>query len=250
MNAPGFGVDKFGQRIRIGRFQLGEAAPIKHQLGQRNPLRGEAFQHIGTGAPSAGFGFLATGQAHFVKQDFAQLFGAGNIEAFACRFVNLGFHCRHFLRKLARQARQHGAVNRHAMRFHRAQHFNQWPLRGLINAYHMVSQQARLQMFIKPQGDIGIFRRIGRRFVYRHLVKSDLAFAAAQQFFNRYRRMAEIFLRQRIHAMPMMTGVERIRHQHGVVKAVYYQPITGENLRVEFGVLQNLFNRRVSQKRL
>ena len=173
-------MDKFGQRIRIGRFQLGEAAPIKHQLRQRHTLSGEAFQHIGTGAPSAGFGFLATGQAHFVKQDFAQLFGAGNVEAFACRFVNLGFHRCHFLRELARQARQHSAVNRHPFGFHFAQHLNQWPLRRLINTHHMIGQQARLQMLIKPQSDIGIFCRIGGRFIYRHLVKSDLVFAAAQ----------------------------------------------------------------------
>ena len=61
--------------------------------------------------------------------------------------------------------------------------------------------------------------------------------------------MVEIFLRQRVHAMTMITRIERIRHQHRVVKAVNLQPVTLQNLRVKFCVLQNLFNRRVGQQR-
>ena len=105
-------------------------------------------------------------------------------------------------------------------------------------------------MLIQPQRHIGIFSRIGNGLRDRHLVKGDLVLAAAQKLLNRNWRMAQIFLRQRVHAVAVIARIKRIRHQHGVVKAVQHQPVTLQNLRVKFGILQNLFHRRIGQKRL
>ena len=247
MNAPRFRIDEIRQRVGISRFEFCQPAPVQHGGGQRVAALGQPFQHIGTGAPGAGFGFLAARQTHFVKENIAKLLGAGNVEFFTGQRIYLILHGRHFLGKFTRQARQHRPVNQHTLALHIRDHLHQRPLGAFINTRHTLRRQPRLQTQPQAQRDIGIFGRISGRLIDRHAVEGNLVFARPQQFLDRDWRMVQKPLRQFIHSMTVRSGSQRIGNQHGVINRRNRHAAATQHLQVKFGVLQNFQNGRIRQ---
>ena len=64
VDALGVGMDVAGQRVGIGRFQLGELAPVDDLARQLVAFRRQFLEHLRRGRPLAGLGLRAAGQAH------------------------------------------------------------------------------------------------------------------------------------------------------------------------------------------
>src|SRR3546814_16280100 len=69
----------------------------------------------------------------------------------------------------------------------------------------------------EAESDIGILGGIFRRLVQRDFGKADLAFAGSAKRFEADALMAEMKLRQRIHAMAVLYRIELKAHEHRVV---------------------------------
>ena len=96
-------------------------------------LRGEVFQCIRAGLPCAGLGLLAAFNAHFIKQDLADLFGGTHLELAACLRVGIGFIFRHALGKVRGETREHVAVDLDAFAFHAGDNRNERTLQSFVD---------------------------------------------------------------------------------------------------------------------
>ena len=85
VDPSGLGVDITRQRVGIGRFQLGELAPVDDLARQFVSLRREFLQDLGRGGPLAGLGLGAARKSHPAEQDVAELLGRADREALARR---------------------------------------------------------------------------------------------------------------------------------------------------------------------
>ena len=252
MHPPRLLVDIAGQRIGVGAAQFCEAAPVQHLPGNRMTLRRHVFQHIGIGGPGAGLGLAAAFHLHLVEQDFAQLLGRADIEFLAGQLVDFGFQQHLLLGKIIGQLAQHFRINGDAGALHVGQHHHQRPLQRLIDGALAGLLQFRLQHHVQAQGDIGIFRRIFRRFRHRHAIESQLVLvlALAGHFRECNRRVRQVQLRQLVHPVPMQPAFQHIGHQHGVIYRVQPDAALQEDGGVVFQVLADLQDAVVFQQRL
>ena len=108
-------------------------------------LLGEVVEDLRRGRPRAGLGLGAAGDSHLAEQDVADLLGAADIDRLAGDLLNFGFDPRGGLGEIARQPRQHLAVDRDAAPLHPRQHRDQRPLQRLIDRGHALGDQARLE---------------------------------------------------------------------------------------------------------
>ena len=124
------------QGIGISRFELGQLPPVKHP--PRQVMLGcQIFENIGTGGIGPCLALFPTRQGELVKQDLAQLLGAGNIEHLTSQLMNFGLILRHFLSKGMGHARQGGPVHRDSGHLHILENRNQGALQRFINAGDM-----------------------------------------------------------------------------------------------------------------
>ena len=137
MHAAGLGIDEFGQRLGIGGAQFGQLPPIQNALGQFNAFVGKIIQRAGIGAPGAGCGFLAAGQAHLAEENIAQLLGRADVEGLARQFVDLLFHGLLLAAEFGRKLCQNRAINRDAGIFHFQQHRHQRAFQRFIDCHFM-----------------------------------------------------------------------------------------------------------------
>ena len=85
-------------------------------------LLGEFVEDLRRGRPRAGLGLGAAGDSHLAEEDVADLLGAADIDRLAGDLLDFGFDPRRGLGEIARQPRQHLAVDRDAAPFHPRQH--------------------------------------------------------------------------------------------------------------------------------
>ena len=71
---PCAGIGQLRQFVGVGAFEFGQRAVFQNFGGQRVIL-GEFFQHLFVSASGPCGCFFDDGQAEFVKEDFAELFG-------------------------------------------------------------------------------------------------------------------------------------------------------------------------------
>ena len=114
------------QRIGIGRFQLGNLAPIQKARRQFVTRGGEIFEDIRPRGIGPRLALFAPFKAHLVEQDFTKLFGARQIKRLARQFMRFGLERRHFLRKGVGHTAQHIAVNADPRHFHTRQNGHKW----------------------------------------------------------------------------------------------------------------------------
>ena len=104
VDAPGLGMDVAGQRVGVGRFQLGQLPPVDDLARQLVAFGGEVLQHLrGRSTTAPVLVLRAAGQAHLAEQDVAELLGRADVEALAGQLVDLVLERRGALRELARQ---------------------------------------------------------------------------------------------------------------------------------------------------
>ena len=121
------------------------------------PLFGKLLQHAGGGGPCAAGGFFTARQAHFTKQNIAQLLRGAGVEGLADNALNVSLKARHALRKFTRQAREDLPVDRDAAPLHARQHVDQRALQRLVDGAHAFSRKARFEHAPQAQSDVGIF---------------------------------------------------------------------------------------------
>ncbi len=157
VDAAGLRVDIGRQRIGVGAAQLGEAAPVQHQLGDGMALGGHVLQHIGVRGPRAGLGFAAAFQLELAEQDVAQLLGRADVEFLAGELVDLGFHLRLRLAEIVGQAAQQIGIDGDAFALHVGQDRDERAFERFIDRALAFNGEARMQQQIKPQRDVGVF---------------------------------------------------------------------------------------------
>ncbi|MBA7476206.1 hypothetical protein ES707_11588 [subsurface metagenome] len=181
VHAMGLRMHVIRQRIGIGRFQLGNLPPFQNLLREVVALLGEVIEHLCRGRPCAGLGLGAAGKSHLAEDDVAELLRAADIDRLAGELLDFGLDPRRRLGEVARQARQHLAVDRDAAPLHPRQHRDQRPLQRLVDRIHVLRDQPRLQHAPETLDHVGIFGGIFRSLLDRHLVEGQLALAAADQ---------------------------------------------------------------------
>ena len=173
MHAPRRRIDEAGQGVRVGRFQLGELAPVENARGEFIALLGEVFEHARRGRPRARRGLARAGKAHLAEQNVAELLWRAEVEAFAGELEDQRLEPRHVLREFARKAGQDGAVDGNAAPLHAGENLDQRPLQRLIDRAHMLGGKARLQDAPEPQRHVRVLGGIFGRLVDRHPRKAD-----------------------------------------------------------------------------
>ena len=102
-------VDKFWQRVRVGRFEFGQLTPLQHRVDETARVvgqilvGGEIVKRPSAGFPLAGFGFFAAWKFQIVEQEFAQLLGRRKIELVPGETVDLFLKSRSALCERTRQ---------------------------------------------------------------------------------------------------------------------------------------------------
>ena len=143
VHAVGLRIDEARQRVGVGRFQLGDLAPVQDLLRQGVAFLGQVLEHARAGRPRAGLGLGAAGQPHLAEQDVAELLRAAGIERLAGELPDLRPRApRGLLREFAGQARQHLPVDRDAAPLHARQHRHQRPLQRLVDASSCARRRA------------------------------------------------------------------------------------------------------------
>ena len=165
VDTAGRGIDEARQSVGVGRLELGDLPPFEHARRQLMALGGEVLEHARRGRPGAGRGLLAAGQAHLPEQDVAELFRRSGVEGRADDPADLILERAHALRELAREARQHVAVDRDSAPLHARQDLDQRTLKPLVDRRHLLSDETRLQNARETQGDIRLLRPVLARLV-------------------------------------------------------------------------------------
>ena len=218
MNAPGLRIDVTRQGIGIGAAQFRQLAPVQHLFGDVMALGRQILQHIGIGGPGARLGFTPAGQREFSKQHIAQLPGRADVELFARELVDIAFERSHLNREIMREFLQHPGVDGNAGLFHIGKNGHQRAFQRFVNRKPTFRRKPRLQKPVETQCDIGIFRRITRRLLHRYAIEGDLLFALARDIGEGDGLVAEIKLRQLIHAVAVQGCFQHIRDQHRIVE--------------------------------
>src|SRR3546814_10055139 len=85
----------------------------------------------------------------------------------------------------------------------------------------------------KAESDIGILGGIFRRLIQRDFGKADLAFAGSAKRFEADALMAEMKLRQLIHAVAVLSRIKVKAHDHCVIERRDVEVQTAQNARSE-----------------
>ena len=117
---------------------------------------------------------------------------------------------------------------------------DQRPFQGLVDRCHALGNQARFENSPQSQDYIGVFGRVRRCPVDRHLIEAELVLAAAGQLAMGEGGVAEPSFGQGVEPVRIAAGVERIRHQLRVVLIVDDDAMLCEQHRVELDVEPDL----------
>ena len=243
-------IDEARQRVGIGRFQLRDLPPVEDFLRQLVALLRKLFQRACAGRPLPGLGFGAARQAELAEQDIAELLGAARIDRLAGELLDLGFKASGLLREFAGQPRQHLPVDRDAAPLHMREHAKERPLQRLIHREHMLGREPRLEHLPEPQHDVGLLGGVFGRLVDADGIESDLGLARFDQRVDLDRRMLEDVFGERRQRVVLPAGIERVRHQHGVVVGRDLDAAQRENLPSEFQIVADLEHALVREQRL
>ncbi len=247
MDAARFGVYFFLQRVRIGGFELGKLAVIQNFLDDLMAFLGQFFEHIHRRGIIAALGLFASRKAHFAKQNFADLFGRGDVERMPGEFMNLHFQRGQLLAEILRKVFQECRINLDACQFHLGNHGNKRPFDVFVYGGHFLASKTRLERLVKAQGYIRVLGGIIQRLFNRHLIESDLVFAFARHVLVSDILMTEKLQGQIIHPVAVRRAVQNIGNQHRVIAGVHADAVPGENLPVVFHVMADFQNAFVFQ---
>ena len=239
----GLRMDVFRQRVGVGRFQLGDLAPVENFAREFVALFCELIEDRGGGGPCTGLGLLAAGQSHLAEKDIADLLRAAGIDVFTGDLADFGFEPRSGLGEIAGQSRQHLPVDGDAAPLHASEHADQRPLQCFIDGVHALGDEARLQHAPQPQDHIRILGGIGRGLVDGDLIECQPALAAADETSVVGRGMAKPSLGQRVAVVPASSRVQRIGDQLRIFDAAQGDAMLREENGAELDVETDLEER-------
>ena len=121
MHPAGARIDHQRQLVGVGILELGEAAVLEQQLGQRVVL-GQLGEHILVGRGLAGGGLLDHRQAELAEQDFAELLGRTEVEGLAGELMRLLLEAVQATTEFLGMLGQQEVVDQHAGALHLEQH--------------------------------------------------------------------------------------------------------------------------------
>ena len=183
MYAAVFGGNHFGQFVGVGGFKFCQAAVLQNDFGQRVVGR-ELFEHgfVGGNAAFGSFFQAFGGDAHFVEQDFLQLFGRVEVERLACGGVGFLFELHQLGAEFRALAGEFGAVDLHAVAFHFKQYLRDGQLHFFIH-FKLFVIHLRAQVRFEAQGEIGVLGGVFGRLPDGDIGKTDLLRTFAAQRF-------------------------------------------------------------------
>ncbi len=180
-------------------------------------LRGEIVEHRSIGGPGAVLVALAARQLLFVEQDLAQLLGRSDVEFAAGNLVNLGLEFGQALLEVRAEPLELQRIDLDAGCLHAEQHGDQGAFDRLVQGRDALGHQTWFQPRPELHGDVGILGGIVAGLVERHLVERHLPGAAACHVGELDGLLAEMQLGQFIHAVIVLSGIEREGDQHRIV---------------------------------
>ena len=139
---PDLRIDVAGQRVGIGRLQLGDLPPFDDPARQLVALLGEVLEGGGRGRPLARRGLLAAGQLHLSEQDVPELLGRADIERLAGELMDLGLEPGGALGEFAGEACQDLPVDGDPACLHAGQDRRQGSLQAFIDRGHAFGHEA------------------------------------------------------------------------------------------------------------
>ncbi len=136
-------------------------------------LGGEVLEHARRRRPGACRRPLASRQPHLAEQDVAELLRRSRIERRADDAADLVLEPAHALGEIAREPRQHLAVDGDAMPLHARQHSNERPLQRLVDGRHALGGEAGLERAPQAQRHIRVLGGVFSRLVDRRPREAD-----------------------------------------------------------------------------
>jgi hypothetical protein len=122
------------------------------------------------------------------------------------------------LPELARQLREHLAVDGNAAPLHAREHWNERPLERLVNVAHALGDETRLEHVPQPQRDVGILGGVFGGLLDWHAIEGKLGFSRAGDLVVVDGGVIEVTPRERVEPVVGAAGIEHVGHQHGVVE--------------------------------
>ncbi len=223
VDAAGLGIDRFLQRIGIGRLQLGQLAPLEHLVGDIRTIAGKPFEYRLIGRILPALALFPALVAKLVEQNFSQLLGAADGKFLAGEFVDLALQAAGLGCKLFRKLCKAGAVHLDAMAFHPRHHRDQRSVDAFVDFRPAFDGQAALQMRVQAPGHVGILGGIFGRLVERDFGEGDGLLARPTDFLETQAGVAEVTFGQLVHAMAApdpafaAPGIEREADDHRIV---------------------------------
>ncbi len=249
VDPAGLRIDHLRQLVGIGGLELGQAAEIEQQLGQRVVL-GQLLQHLFVGRRRTAGGLLDDRQLELREEDLADLLGRVQIERLAGQRIGLLLELQQALAQPGALSGQALGIDQHAVALHLLQHDGGRHLDLLVDvAQLVVLGHLGIQRAVQAQRDVGVLGGVFCGAVERHLIEADLRRALAADLFVGDGLQVQHALGQRIHAVVAVRG-QHVRLQHGVVRdAAQCDAMVGEHVRVVLQMLADLLAGRVLQPR-
>ena len=217
-----------GQRVGIGRAQLGELPPLQHDVDQLARVlgqvlaRGQIVEQVGARLPLAGLGLAAAGQLQAVEQELAELLGRAQVELVPGKLVDLLLEPGDALGERRGEPRQDRLVDLDAGALHVAQDRHHRPLQRLVDGGHALGREPGLEHHPQAQRHVRVLGGVLGRLVERHLRKGLVGFLGAGRVLEHLREghagVPQVALGQRVQAVLAAPAVERVGEQHGVVE--------------------------------
>ncbi len=230
VDAAGLGLDVGRQDVGIGRFELGELAPVENALGERRcPVAARSSSTLAPVAQAPVLVFVPPARPNLPNRMSPSCLGEPRLKFSPAMLVHLGLEAAERLGEIAGQARQDLPVDRDAALLHAGEHRHHRPLQRLVDVGHALGDEAGLEDVPEPQGDVGVLGGVFGRLVDRHLVEGDLRAAGAGDVLEGDRRVAEPALGQARPCRCRAAAVERIGQQHGVVEGGDVDAVAGED---------------------
>ncbi len=240
MDPAGLRVDHLRQLVGIGGLELGQAAVVEQQFGQRVIL-GQLLQHLFVGRRRAAGGLLDHRQLELREEDLADLLGRVQVERLAGQSVGLLLERQQALAQLGALPGQALGIDQHAVALHLLQHDGGRHLDLPVDvAQLVVLGHLGIQRAMQAQRDVGILGGVFGGAVERHFIEADLRRALAAHLFVGDGLEVQHALGQCVHAMVAVRG-QHVRLQHGVMRdAAQRDAVVGEHVRVVLQVLADL----------
>jgi hypothetical protein len=139
------------------------------------------------------------------------------------------------------RARRLVGIDLHTRQLHVDQDAGQGPLHRLVDSQQVFAAEARAQVLVEAQGDVGVLGRVAGRGVQRHMLEALLPLAGPGHGLEADRLVLQPALGQLVHAVALVQAAfEHEGDQHGVVHRRHVDAVPREDGDVVLGVLGDL----------